>query len=673
MVAPPPRAALEDPLSLAAYRLALAATLQRNFAPWTIRDPFAWAEQIRRLPDDHGATRPFSFEYAPYQREMYAALFEPRNQEVVFQLFSRGGKSEVVLNALGYLIHERPCRIGVMWPVEGDGKLWSKDDFMGALIGPTPELLELIPNESGRRRRNSTLLHKQFPGGSIQILGANAPGRVRRVKARFLYADEIDAIETTSAGEGDILAIFKKRASEFADRIEVYCSYPKIKRQSRIEAKRLESDDRHWFVTCPLCGGEPFVLHRPSQLRFDPERPHEARLECPRCRGLLTDSQRHHMARAGFWRATRPFTGKAGFHAGSLLWPHNFEDPAYLQKYPGGYLHELAQQVIDAERADNPEHARMVLVNTCDAETYERDLDKKPEHTALYNRREKYDPREVLPEGVLLLTLGGDIQKDRGEFFILGWGEKSQSWGIDHWKVTGSPLDPAFWEQIDKRLEQAAWKHPSGHYLRIAAGLIDCNYKPDETKAFTRRLARRQIFASRGSTQLNKPITGRPKREGKPPVKVYELGTHKAKDILYQRLDLPHPTATGYKHYPAIGLFDEAYFKQLTIENSEMRRANDGEFYRFFFKEEGDRNEAIDGEVYALAAERLARNGKRESDFYAKLKANLTQPASGKPHPSSQPASESPAPTPGQPHPPRRFVQTTQRPGRGGFVGGWKK
>src|SRR5207248_3975790 len=103
--------------------------------------------------------------YAPYQREMFNELFEPRNQEVVFQIFSRGGKSEVVLNALGYTIDQRPCRIGAMWPTLGQGKKWSKDDFTGSLIESTPALSALIANATGRRKSDNTLLHKIFAGG----------------------------------------------------------------------------------------------------------------------------------------------------------------------------------------------------------------------------------------------------------------------------------------------------------------------------------------------------------------------------------------------------------------------------------------------------------------------------------------------------------------------------
>ena len=62
--------------------------------------------------------------------------------------------------------------------------------------------------------------------------------------------------------------------------------------------------------------------------------------------------------RYDLWRATREFRGRAGFHANSMLWPHKFGDPDYLAKYPGGYLHELAEKMLAVETSENPERSR---------------------------------------------------------------------------------------------------------------------------------------------------------------------------------------------------------------------------------------------------------------------------------------------------------------------------
>lgn len=350
--------------------------------------PRRWVETVRRIPTKRGATAPFRFDYAPYTGGMFDAFFEPLNREVVFQLFSRGLKSTTVLNYLGYRIHQDPCELVVGWPTNGQKKKWVKNDFRVGLISATPELAELIPDDSGRRKSRNTLDQMIFPGGSLDAVSFTTPGDMRRTKGEALVGDEIDAVKEHEGDEGDPLKVFSIRASEYEHALEIYCSYPSIRGKSRIEAKLLDSDFRQWFVTCPVCDGEPFIMHRTgrgpfedgfkrSRLLYEVDRPQEGRLECPCCKGQLTDAHRYAMMRAGHWEATRPFRGRAGFHANSLLWPH----PTNLAKYPGGYLQRLAERV---------------LINTCDAKIYHREFDVKPDYSRLYLSRNQLE--RLVPE-----------------------------------------------------------------------------------------------------------------------------------------------------------------------------------------------------------------------------------------------------------------------------------
>src|SRR4030095_12980946 len=147
----------------------IVALCNRNLTPWSIMDPGEWARKIRRMPDEHGADKPFTFTYAPYELEPFIECLNPRNQEVVLQMFSRGGKSEIVLNVLGFPIPQAPGRIGGMWPELGQAEKWSKDDFSRTLIEPTPELFGLVGSGAGRRKSDNTLLQQLFSGGVIAI------------------------------------------------------------------------------------------------------------------------------------------------------------------------------------------------------------------------------------------------------------------------------------------------------------------------------------------------------------------------------------------------------------------------------------------------------------------------------------------------------------------------
>jgi phage terminase large subunit GpA-like protein len=685
---------------------------KRNFSPVSTLSPQEWAETVMRMPGLHGSTEPFTFSFAPYQLEPYLALFDPRNIEVDLMFFSRGGKSRILLTAIGFHIARKPCRIAVMWPVEGHAKKWSKYDLMGELIEPTPELAALIEDATGQRKSRNTILDKPYPGGLIQMLGANAPGSMRRIKARLLISDEIDAIQTIENDEGDQLKIFAKRGDEFPDTIQGYSSYPSLKGRSRIESKLLQSDLRLWVSHCLKCG-DPLVLHRTgvsafndklprTKLLYDKETPEKARLECPHCATHHDDAGRYRMMMGGdilkprydLWQATRPENkGRAGFHAGSMLWPH----PVDPLRYPGGWLEVLARKHIAIEESENPERARRVFVNTDDAETYQSATDVKPDHSKLFLRREAWagftgekdangrpiaapwDSRLPVPAGCLAVTFFTDVQDDRLEMFLEGHGLNGQTYDVGKIVINGgkgcalSPPDQGVWAKHDEYLDQITFRHPSGKTLKILGGLVDAGDKRDHVFAYTRPRARRKIFASRGDTELCKPIVeARARKEGKFRTRVWVLGTHAAKDVIYQRLDQDNPLSTGYRHYPVAAWCSETHFKRLTAEDSEDRQARDGKWYKWFGCAQGVRNEELDGAVGNMAALKILK---------PKLKA-LAAPAgrsaasdgAGEASQTEEQKASQTVKPPAVRVPKKGFATGGMRPGSGrGFVSSWRR
>ena len=588
-----------DNVSLLAIREAIAERFIKNFSKAKRIVPAEWAETVRRLPEG----RRFRWSYAPYLRKMFESIFDPMVEETILELFSRAGKSEVVLNAIGYFIDQEPRRILSLWPTEKHAEKFSKDNLVGELFDPTVPL-QYLGTKASRRTGGNTILHKLFPGGLIDMFGANAPGDMRRAKGNLLYADEIDAIQESESDEGDQLAIFNKRGDEYPDTIKVFASYPSLKGKSRVHAKLEESDWQKYFVTCARCGGEPFVMVR-SMLRYDPARPQDARLECPRCSELLNDDERYQMMLAGDWKPTREFRGKRGFQAGSLLWPH----PINRAKHPGGFLQMLAQKEIDVSKNANPERAIRVLVNTEDAEPFQPEIDKKPEASEIEQRREEYDPSQEIPADIRVITVGGDCQQaGRIELEFVGHGEDFRTWGLGYKVLYGSLQQTSIWRRLDELL-LTEFNHPLCGKLKVAATFIDEGHALSRVLAFTRPRFGRKVFACKGSSRLGVPVVGAPTKIGRPPAWHYMIGTHEAKDMIYQRLELVKADGEtmfpiGYMHFPKNEDYGTSYFKGLTAEDSTLKRGLDGDWYRFFECDKGVRNEPLDCRVYAMAAER---------------------------------------------------------------------
>jgi phage terminase large subunit GpA-like protein len=158
-------------------------------------------------------------------------------------------------------------------------------------------------------------------------------------------------------------------------------------------------------------------------------------------------------------------------------------------------------------------------------------------------------------------------------------------------------------------------------------------------------------------------VQRRPKREGNPWARVWEIGTNEAKDIIYQRLELDNPSANGYQHFPKLGQFSEYYFTMLVAEDSVMKRAGDGKFYRAFSCENGVRNEALDARVGTMAAERIVK------PRYVKLAEEMA--VSGDRPQLVQTKTEEVAPIEPATQRKPRFVHPLVRR-KGSFVQGWK-
>ena len=93
----------------------------------------------------------------------------------------------------------------------------------------------------------------------------------------------------------------------------------------------------------------------------------------------------------------------------------------------------LAKEMLDQ---GDPEKMK-TWVNTELGETWE-EPGERLEDTELVNRREVYDAQ--VPEDVLVLTAGVDVQDDRFEVEVVGWGVGKESWGIRYQKIYGDML-----------------------------------------------------------------------------------------------------------------------------------------------------------------------------------------------------------------------------------------
>jgi phage terminase large subunit GpA-like protein len=201
-------------------------------------------------------------------------------------------------------------------------------------------------------------------------------------------------------------------------------------------------------------------------------------------------------------------------------------------------------------------------------------------------RREEYPC--PLPDGVTVLTAAVDVQKDRLEFLVRGWGKGQESWLVDRKVFEGdtSKLDGqdavqregdevAFmrdspWQRLDAYIDRAAYLHARGVRVRIACTFIDSGDQASVVYEFVKPRAKRWIYCIKGVTGFSKPPLGQFTTSNRAKVRLYPVAVDEIKSTLHRRLKIGTPGA-GYLHFSR-EFCDEDYFKQLTAEQLKRKQ-----------------------------------------------------------------------------------------------------
>jgi len=605
-----------------------------------------WADKYRYLsPESSAKPGKYRTEFAPYQTEPMDSIHDRDSSVTVLQWGAQVGKSEILNNMIGYFIHSDPAPILMVQPTTDRVEEYSKERI-APMIRDTPVLAELVRDPRSRDSGN-TVDMKRFPGGSLALVGANAPSGLASRPRRVVLLDEVDRYPASAGTEGDPCSLAIKRTESFWNAVVVLTSTPTVKRASRIEKEFEESDKRYWFVPCPRCGEKQTLKW--AQVQWPKDKPEEAYYECEKCREHLTDAERRVMIKSGEWRATAPFIGKRGYHLSGLYTPF----PA--KKGFKNRLHQFAADFIAAKKKGP--HALKMWVNTFLAETWEEE-GETVEALPLYKRREDYGGAEV-PKQVIMLTAGVDVQETWMEAECVGWGKGEESWGINRIRIPGMSADPATWAELDKWLTKE-WARADGVKLRITVAFIDSGYDTDTVYKFCKPRQVRNVFACKGVSGFGRPIVGRFWKHKVTGNLIQPVGVDSAKELIYSRLKLEE-VGTGFMHFPMA--YDEEYFQQLTSER-KVAKNNKGKTV-YVWEKSRPRNEALDCRVYATAA-----FGLRNYDLTAMEARQVAKSGAGQPTQAQADAAPRSEPIEARPNP--------VKPGRGklrgsSFVGSWRR
>lgn len=592
-----------------------------------------WADQYAWLSAESAAEQGRWHAY-PYQPGIMDAFTDPAVETITFLKSTRVGYTKIIGHSVAYHIHYDPCPQLVVQPTVEDAAGYSKDEI-APMLRDTPVLQGLVHDPKSRDSA-STVTKKIYPGGQLIMIGANSARGFRRITVRIVYFDEVDAYPPSAGQEGDQIKLGSRRTDSYWNRKIIIGGTPTIKNFSRVEHHFKLSDQRFYQVPCPTCGTGQVL--RFKRLKWPTDNPHRAYFVCKACGREIEEKDKHRIISAGHWQATRPFTGHAGFS----IW-------AAYSYSPQSTWSNIAKEFLESK--SDPELLK-TFVNTILGETWE-DRGDGIEATDVEKKTEAYGRH--LPNKVLIITAGADVQADRIELEIVAWGAGLESWSIDYQVIAGDPHMAPTWQLVDDQLLRT-FTREDGVKLRISGAFIDSGYATQEVYRFCYSRQPRGVFASKGQPKPGDQLVSLSKKKYRRGLKLYNVATIGAKDKIFALLRIKD-NGPGKCHFP--DHYGPEYFQMLTAEKKFTKHTKGVATY--YYRKIRKRNEALDCRVYALAA--LEKIDPQWASLARRLAKQAADQTEGKPA-VEMAAKESPI----------KFVNHRKdRPGRrrGGFVDNW--
>jgi phage terminase large subunit GpA-like protein len=563
------------------------------FAAALLPDPYftidEWADKFRQLPQGASAEAgQYSTERMPYLREIMRELSpQSPTQQVKVMKGTQLGFTEVGNNMTMYYMDIVAASQLMILPTETLAK-----DHNNRKLEPSLRAMPYLAKRiSGGKTKDDIggTFEKIYAGGMLKISWAGSPANFRSLSCRVVNFDDVDGFPQDVGSEGDPLDLGKKRADSFGSMRKIYInSTPTIAGASNIEAEFEASDQRHYYMPCPHCGGEIKFEKDGFVFNYDKESYTligDVQYACEHCGSCIDEYNKTEMLTKGNWKPEKEHQ-----HRGYRL-------PSYYS--PVGFVswREIFMEFLEAKQAMSRGDIRKmkVWVNTRDAKPWEEEIDTVKIDN-IETRIEEYEAE--VPAGVLVLSAGVDTQDDRFEVEVVGYGKQEETWSIDYKVIYGDPNQIETRIALDEYLKRT-FMYKDGSKIKIFAAAVDSGgHRAKVVYAFCKARYLRRIFAIKGAKEITAPfVRSRATKSNAGKVNLFAVGVNAGKDDIYAKLEITEKGA-GYMHFPRKEQYDKEYFRQLTAEKRDKKTLRWVKYRH--------RNEAIDCRNYANAALQIA-------------------------------------------------------------------
>ncbi len=535
-----------------------------------------WAEKHRILDAKTSAEPgPWRNSRTPYLKGVMDAFNDPSVEEMYFIKPTQVGGTEGLLNIIGYIVSNNPAPTLVVYPTEKLAEYASLNRLqpMFKLCKSTRE--EFLSD-------SSKLLELRFNSMYLVLTGANSPSSLASMPMQDLILDEVDKFPTNSGKEADPISLARERTKTFVGNKKILGTSTPTFEHGHIWKAHLACDRwLEYYVPCPHCN-ELQTLKFP-QLKWDnslktlKDIELSVYYECEFCKGKIKDRHKQEMLEAGEWEARERNNGntKTSFRLNVLYSPWT--------RF-GEVVKEFLVSKEDPEKLLN-------FVNSWLGEPW-KDVNSSIDIDVVLERRTDLN-EFVLPDDVLVITGGADVQEHCVKFIIRGWSEGMTSQLI----TSGECLDL---EELEHIMNMPLYTE-NNRLFQVDLCAIDTGHKTDDVYDFC-VLNSDWAIPVKGSSQ---PLTKRfnastidKKDSSAHNTTLYILDTAQYKRMIMSRLRKPNGRGSFMVHKDV----SDDYCKQLISEHEVKTKI--GNTYKFEWKiRPGYRhNHFLDCEVYSCLA-----------------------------------------------------------------------
>lgn len=554
-----------------------------------------WAgTNVQFAADDSEYDGKYDPDLFPFFKEVLACLQPDHpSREVVLQKSAQLGGTVVAQIFLGACMDLDPGKFAYIHPSLENGKRWVRTKW-NPFVKLCLPLRNAFASDRSRDTANSIFFKQRRDElGSLIISGANSAASLSMFSVKRQVQDDLSKWEENEAGDSETQADSRSQAFPYAKIFKL--STPLIKGTCKISKAYERSDQRVFKVPCPHCEhAQALTWENFKQSLHEDMDYADAHFTCDDCGAAIEHHHKREIVGRGYWEAQNPKSKVPGF----FIWT------AYSPLVSWGRIAERYFTVVGdpaAEKAFYNDWLGLPYEQKGEAPPWQEIADRANLITG-YARR-------TVPPGAILITCGVDVQGDRVEWHVKGFGPNLQRYTIDHGVIEGHISEDAARLGLDRVLK-LGYRNSAGRMVGIDMLAIDANYHTEDVLDWAKRHPENKVIAVRGvKGEFAPPLTPvkyqrkngmKMKRRQK---RFFNVGVSSLKASLFKHLEKEKPEERGYCGYPQ-GLENE-FFIQLCSERRVLITHKKTHYaYHEWQKLPGVRNEILDTEIYAEAAAR---------------------------------------------------------------------